>query len=106
MFVLVPLPSHFVTSSTLAFLPQQMAWLLLLLLTGWGTWVGFRRDALLTALCLGHCLAVAAVIAPNSGNVGTLIRHRDIVVPFVVWLGGLGVVTALDTIGRTYHASH
>jgi hypothetical protein len=33
-----------------------------------------------------------AVIAMNSGNVGTMVRHRDTVVPFVVWLSALGAV--------------
>lgn len=105
MFVLVPLPVHIVNSSGLAFVPQQLAWLLLLAFACWGAWVGFRRDPLLTGMCVGHCLAAAAVIAPNSGNIGTLIRHRDIIVPLSVWLSGLGVMAALGTIGRTHHAS-
>jgi hypothetical protein len=105
LFVLVPLPSHIVSVISLAFVPQQLAWLVLLAFACWGAWIGFRRDALLTGMCIGHCLAAAAVIAPNSGNIGTLIRHRDIIVPLVVWLSGLGAVGALGTISRTHHAS-
>jgi len=37
---------------------------------------------------------VAAVpIGLSNGNVGTLVRHRDTVVPFIVWLSGLGAVS-------------
>ncbi|MCH2278920.1 MAG: hypothetical protein MK358_08620, partial [Vicinamibacterales bacterium] len=31
-------------------------------------------------------------ISLSNGNIGTLVRHRDTVVPFVVWLSGLGAV--------------
>jgi len=35
------------------------------------------------------------IIALSSGNVGTLIRHRDMIVPFVIWLGALGAVVTV-----------
>lgn len=105
LFVLVPLPVHVVSSSGLAFVPQQLAWLVLLAFASRGAWIGLRREPLLTGLCIGHCLIGATVIAPYSGNVGTLIRHRDIIVPLAVWLSGLGAVTALSLIVRTHHAS-
>ena len=27
----------------------------------------------------------------TSGNIGTLIRHRGLVMPYLVWLAGLGL---------------
>jgi hypothetical protein len=89
-FVVVPLPWHIETTSGLLFLPEQFAWLTIVALGLVGTWVGLRRNVLSTAMLAGFCLVSMAVIAPNSGNVGTLIRHRDAIVPFLVWLSGVG----------------
>jgi hypothetical protein len=61
-----------------------------LLLAAVGTVAGFRRHALMTALLLGVSIAGVMVIAPNSGNIGTLVRHRDMIVPFVVCLAAMG----------------
>jgi hypothetical protein len=100
MFVLAPMPSQVRSTSEVSFLPQQMAWYLLVALACVGVWIGLRRDALLTGTCIGYCFAAAAIIAPYSGNIGTLVRHRDMVVPFVVWLSGLGVVGLLGSPGQ------
>jgi hypothetical protein len=94
-FVVVPLPWHIETTSGLLFLPEQFAWLTIVALGVIGTWVGLRRNVLSTALLAGFCLVSLAVIAPNSGNVGTLIRHRDAIVPFLVWLSGVGFESIL-----------
>jgi hypothetical protein len=54
--------------------------------------VGMRRAPWLACVLAGSALAGLLIIAPNSGNVGTLMRHRDLIVPFVLWLGGLGII--------------
>lgn len=38
--------------------------------------------------------------ALNSGNIGTMVRHHDTIVPFVVWLSALGAVTITSRIMR------
>ena len=48
----------------------------------------------MTALLIGFVLPTAAAIAVTNGNVGTLLRLRGLVSPFVIWvavLGGLSV---------------
>jgi hypothetical protein len=94
-FVVVPLPWHVASTAGALFLPQHFLWLTLIAFGVAGAWIGLRRDFLLTAMLVGYCLAAVAVIAPNSGNVGTLIRHRDTLVPFLVWLSGVGIESAL-----------
>jgi hypothetical protein len=91
-YLLVPLPWQLESLSSLAILPQQLAWYTLVVLAVAGGWVGLRRAPLLTAALTGCCLGGMALVAPNSGNIGTLVRHRDIIVPFVVWLSALGAV--------------
>lgn len=91
-FVVVPLPWQAGSRGTLALLPQQLAWYVMCAAAAAGFVVGMRRAPWLTCVLAGSALAGLLIIAPNSGNVGTLMRHRDLIVPFVLWLGGLGVV--------------
>jgi hypothetical protein len=106
MFVAVPLPSHVVSPFEILLLPQHFTWWLLVVLACVGTVVGLRRDALLTGMLAGYCLIGLTVIAPYSGNIGTLIRHRDMIVPFLTWLSALGAVGALRALAQERHASH
>ena len=55
-----------------------------------------RRDPLVTLVCLGYIVMGLAAIAANGGNVGTLVRHRDMVVPFVAVLASVGFVRVLS----------
>ena len=82
-------------------LPQQLAWYLTCLAAAAGFAMGLRRAPWLACVLAGFSLAGLLVIAPNSGNVGTLMRHRDLIVPFVLWLGGLGVVGIAEAAHRT-----
>jgi len=91
-FLVVPLPWDSVSWSELILVPQQVVWYLMVPLALVGVVAGLRRDGLVTLL-LVSCIVVAAVpISLSNGNIGTLVRHRDTVVPFIVWLSGLGAV--------------
>jgi len=89
-FVLVPLPWQVGSFAGLAILPQQFAWYLIVALAIPGVWFGLRAAPQLTMTLAGCCVAGLIVVAPNSGNIGTLIRHRDMIVPFMAWLGAAG----------------
>jgi len=91
-FVLVPKPWAPNTRNDIAMVPQQLLWYAIVIFSVPGLIAGLRRDALLTGLLFATALVGAAAIAPASGNVGTLIRHRDIIVPFLVWIGALGAI--------------
>ena len=91
-FLVVPLPWETVSWSEIVLVPQQVVWYLMVPLALVGVVAGLRRDGLVTLL-LVSCIVVAAVpISLSNGNIGTLVRHRDTVVPFIVWLSGLGAV--------------
>jgi hypothetical protein len=98
-FVLVPLPWQVTSLSEVLFIPQQMIWYVLVALASVGVVAGCRRDVFVTCLFVGMCAAGAAVIAPNEGNIGTMVRHRDGVVPFVVCLSAIGAVSLLTRAG-------
>lgn len=86
MFVAAPLPWSVASASAAAIVPQQLAWYGLVAAACAGVGFGLRRDRWLTILLAAYAIAGLMIIAPNSGNVGTLVRHRDIIVPFVIAL--------------------
>jgi len=98
-FVLVPLPWQAGATLHLMFIPQQWLWLLLLPLAAAGAVMAVRRDPLVAWLFIGVISVSALVIAPHEGNIGTLVRHRDGVVPFVVCLSAIGLMSMLSRVG-------
>ena len=90
-YVTEPVPWRIESRATLAYVPEQMFWYVLLALVPIGIAAGARRDAMLTMLLVAHAFGAATVVAMTSGNIGTLIRHRGLVMPYLVWLAGLGL---------------
>lgn len=95
-FLTMPLPWALDSPRWAFFIPQQVIWYAMLVLSLFGAAAGARRDALVTCLLLGAVAAIVAVIAPNSGNIGTAIRHRDLIVPFVAALAGVGGLAVVN----------
>lgn len=89
-YLLVPLPWQIATAGELAYLPEQIVWYLLLVLSVVGIVAGYRRDPLVTCLLVGYLVPTAVVVALTTGNVGTLIRHRTLIVPYLVCLSAVG----------------
>ena len=89
-FVFVPLPWALQSTSALAFLPAQIAWYATFVVALAGFLPGLRRHALLTLTIAAYGLVGASIVGLNNGNVGTLVRLRDVVTPFLVWLTGMG----------------
>jgi hypothetical protein len=99
-FFTVPRPWEIESRAGFAYEPQQLAWYALVVLGVPGVVAGFRRDPLVTWILLAIVGAGVAVIAPNSGNVGTLVRHRDMVIPALALLGAAGFAASLATLTR------
>jgi hypothetical protein len=74
----------------LAYLPEQALWWTMIALAPFGVAMGLKRDALLTSTLAAHAVAIAMMVALTSGNIGTLIRHRGLVFPYLVWIAALG----------------
>jgi hypothetical protein len=89
-YVAEPLPWALRSRAMLAYMPEYAAWWVLLLLAPFGIAAGLKKDALLASTLLAHAVAIAMMVALTSGNIGTLIRHRGLVLPYLVWLAALG----------------
>lgn len=95
-FVMTPLPWQAVSLSELAFLPEHLLWYLVLLFLPIGIVAGWRRDPLVTAVIVGFVLPTAAALALTNGNVGTLLRLRGLVTPYLMWLSTLGAAVCAE----------
>jgi hypothetical protein len=101
-FLTAPLPWNVVSRPALAFLPQQVAWYILVVLAVVGVGAGFRRDRVLTWLLVGNALVGGVTVALFGGNEGTFVRMRDSVVPVIVWLSALGGSAVLEWYARHF----
>jgi len=99
-FLVVPLPWQLQSTRELAYLPEQLAWYVVVLLLQIGVIAGYRRDRLVTCMLVGYSVPTAVTLALTNGNVGTLLRLRGLVIPYLVWHSVVGVCAALDTLGR------
>lgn len=95
-FFTVPLPWRMESTSAVLLLPQQLLWYLLAAVALAGTVAGMRRDPVFTSILMCNILAGAGVISLHNGNVGTFVRFRDTVVPFLLWLSALGGFALLE----------
>jgi hypothetical protein len=99
-FIVVPAPWQLQSARELAYLPEQIAWYGLVLLLPFGIAAGWRRDRLVTCMLVGYVAPTAVALALTNGNVGTLLRLRGLVVPFLAWVSAVGFCAALDTLGQ------
>jgi hypothetical protein len=86
-----PVPWEMRSRAMLAFMPELIVWYVLALMLPFGIYAGLRRDIVLTSVLAAHAAAAVLIVAVSSGNVGTLIRHRALALPYIVWLSAVGV---------------
>jgi len=99
-FVVVPLPWDGQSAMAAAYIPEQVVWYVLALLVPIGVVYSFQRDAVLTGLLIGHAGFVAIASALTDGNIGTLVRHRGLALPYLVWLSAMGACGLLLATAR------
>jgi hypothetical protein len=80
-------------------------WLLLAALFPAGLYFGLRYHKPATLLMSAYVVVMFMGIALRSGNVGTLIRHRGLIVPFVLCLSAVALCHLLLPRGARAHPS-
>ena len=94
-YVTVPLPWEVRSTAALLYLPEQLLWYLLVALVPLGVVGSCRRDPVVGSLLLGYALCAALTVAMTSGNIGTLVRHRGLALPYIVWLSAVGACDSI-----------
>jgi hypothetical protein len=89
-YIAVPVPWRVESRSMLVYVPEQMIWYVMIALVPFGFVASLKRDPLVACLLLTFAILSALLVALVSGNVGTLVRHRGMVIPLIVWLSAVG----------------
>jgi hypothetical protein len=105
-FLFTPLPWEMMTRSELIFFPEHALWLLMVVFAPIGVVAGWRRDPRITALLVGFMLPTAVALAVTNGNVGTLLRLRGLVTPYLVWIAVLGALSVAEYLLTAKPAPH
>jgi hypothetical protein len=95
-FVIVPAPWQSATRADLVYLPQQLLWYTALLLLPIGLVACWRRNPLLTALLASHLAVISAALMFTNGNIGTLVRLRGLIWPYVLCIAAAGALAVLN----------
>lgn len=97
--VVFPAPWQMRSLAELAFLPEQLIWYGVVFTAAIGFVAGLRRDALVTCMFAGYAGVALLVVGMNTGNMGTLVRHRAFALPYLGALSALGVTVLLSRFG-------
>jgi len=100
-YITVPRPWEAQSRASAAYIPEQVIWYVLAALAPVGILFGFRRDPIVTALLITYAILIAGGSAFTDGNVGTLVRHRGLVLPYLVWLSGVGACELVAALGSS-----
>lgn len=90
-----PFPWTAQTITELLTIPEMLLWYVLVVLAILVGWQARRRWRALASL-VGYLVGTFLVLALVEGNVGTLFRHRAMLLPFVFMLAAPGVVALVD----------
>jgi hypothetical protein len=99
-YLTVPRPWTIESRAALAFVPELMFWYCVLAVFPIGLIAALRRDALVTTLLSAYAFGVAALVALTGGNIGTLVRHRGLALPYLIWLSAAGADVVLRWAAR------
>jgi hypothetical protein len=103
-YVAQPTPWSIQSRAALAYMPEQVVWYVMVALIPLGIGAGARRDVLLTCVLAMYAAAAALMVALTGGNIGTLVRHRGLALPYLVWFVGLGVARSLESFGARHRS--
>ena len=99
-YLTVPRPWTIESRAALAFVPELMFWYCVLALLPIGLIAALRRDPLVTTVLSAYAFGIAALVALTGGNIGTLVRHRGLALPYLIWLSAVGADVLLTWTSR------
>lgn len=104
--LLYPTPWDSQSWSELAYVPEQMLWYVVVLLAAVGFVAGLARDALVSSVFASTAAVALIVVALNTGNIGTLVRHRMFALPWLIALSAVGFTAVAGRLAAAAPARH
>ena len=92
-----PVPWRLESRQMLLYLPEHVLWYVLLAFTPWGIATAMRRDVVVSCILVAHAAGAILAVALTGGNIGTLIRHRGLALPYIFCFGVAGAIALLRT---------
>ena len=99
--VMFPAPGQARSRSELLYIPEQLMWYVVVCTAAIGFIAGLRRDTLVTCLLAIYAAVALVAVGVNSGNMGTLVRHRTFALPYLGALSAFGVAVLLARYGSS-----
>ncbi len=99
--VIFPAPWQARSRSELLYMPEQLIWYVVVFTAAIGIVAGLRRDGLVTCLLAGYAVVALIAVGVNSGNMGTLVRHRAFALPYLGALSAFGTAVLLSRFGSS-----
>src|SRR5205823_7524413 len=96
-----PFPGSGTRMQDLLPIPEMLLWYLLLIGAGIALWRWRKRWRTLAPITL-FIAGTVVIFALAEGNVGTLYRHRAMIIPFVALLAAPTIASLLNGHRRTY----
>jgi hypothetical protein len=103
--IVVPVPWNAQSNFTRAYLPEYFIWLALVALLPVGVVAGRRYAADITLIFASYIAIMGLGVAIRSGNIGTLVRHRGLFLPFMIVLGSVALCHLFARRGRAMSSS-
>lgn len=91
-----PFPWTARTVEQFATIPEMLLWYVCLVAAVWGTITLLRRRDMRFAQGLAMTLGLVLVLSLIGANVGTLIRSRAMLVPYILMLAAVGIAVVLE----------
>lgn len=95
-FLLVPFPWMIYTKLLLMSYPQVILWYLFIPFVFIGMITAFRYKWRETFIIFVYIIIIGSIVATHSGNIGTVFRHRDMLIPFFFIFGSVGLINTFD----------
>jgi len=76
--------------------PQTILWYFMLPFIIYGFYLGYKKDRLVTSTMFLYCFLLFSILALVEGNMGSLFRHKDMVIPFTFMYFAAGILRAFS----------
>lgn len=90
-FMFAPFPWVITTKLQLVSYFQIILWYILILFSIQGILIGLRYNLKKVLILISYLFLTSSFLALASGNIGTMLRHRDMVTPFYLIFSAVGI---------------